>query len=75
MSLHYTRSVMTSIMVNYFIKENGTEIGNYFRDSIISDIEALFIYAGIHSKKFGFYRMPAKRFPCASNNPSKNRPI
>jgi len=48
-----------------FYEKNGTEIGNYFRDSIISDIEALFIYAGIHSKKFGFYRMPAKRFPHA----------
>jgi hypothetical protein len=32
---------------------------------LISDIESLIIYAGIHKKKFGLYQMFAKRFPYA----------
>ena len=47
----------------YERKEQG--IGDYFFDSIISDIESLKLYGGIHNKKFGFYRMLAKRFPFA----------
>jgi hypothetical protein len=35
----------------------------YFKDSIISDLEALLLYAGIHEKHFGCYSMLAKRFP------------
>ena len=48
-----------------FYKDQEPWIGNYFFDSIISDIESLRIYAGIHSKHFGYYRMSAKRFPFA----------
>ncbi|MCP4376416.1 MAG: type II toxin-antitoxin system RelE/ParE family toxin [bacterium] len=38
-------------------------IGTYFRDCIISDIESLRLYAGIHEKHFGCYRMLATKFP------------
>jgi len=48
-----------------FYDENEFGIGTYFQDSIIADVESLFIYAGVHIKIFGFYRMPAKRFPYA----------
>lgn len=48
-----------------FYEKRETGIGDYFLDSIISDIESLFIYAGVHSKTFDFYRMAAKRFPYA----------
>ena len=41
------------------------DVGNYFVDSILSDIESLVIYAGIHSVHFGFHRMLSKRFPFA----------
>jgi hypothetical protein len=47
----------------YNTKEFG--VGEYFWDSLISDIESLIIYAGIHKKKFGLYKMFAKRFPYA----------
>ena len=47
----------------YDFNEEG--IGLYFIDSLLSDIESLKILAGIHSKKFGFYRMLSKRFPFA----------
>jgi hypothetical protein len=39
--------------------------GNYFVDSLISDIESLVIYAGIHLKYSGVYRMLSRRFPYA----------
>ena len=39
------------------------EVGDYFWDCLISDIESLVIYAGIHRKKFGLHQMYSKRFP------------
>jgi len=48
-----------------FYDKQGTNIGDYFFDSLLSDIESLVIYAGIHRQEFGFYRMLAKRFPYA----------
>lgn len=44
-----------------FYESNGN-VGDYFFDSIITDIESLKLYAGIHSKHLGLYRMLAKRF-------------
>lgn len=40
-------------------------LGDYFLDSIFSDIESLYIYAGIHVFHFGYHRLLAKRFPFA----------
>ncbi len=40
-------------------------VGDYFWDSLVADIESLIVYAGIHNKKYGLYRMFAKRFPYA----------
>lgn len=39
--------------------------GSYFWDSLISDIESLIIYAGVHRKYSGYYRMLSRRFPYA----------
>ena len=47
----------------YDIQEPG--VGNYFWDCMISDIESLIIYAGIHRKQLGLYKMLARRFPYA----------
>jgi len=38
-------------------------IGNYFVESILSDLDSLILYAGIHRVYFGFHRMLSKRFP------------
>jgi len=38
-------------------------VGDYFWDCLITDIESLILYAGIHSKKFGLFQMLSKRFP------------
>ena len=48
-----------------FYEEQSQNLGIYFYDSVISDLDALKFYAGIHQKYFGFYRMLTKRFPYA----------
>ncbi|MBI4826782.1 MAG: type II toxin-antitoxin system RelE/ParE family toxin [Nitrospirae bacterium] len=47
----------------YDRKEQG--VGDYFFDNLISDIESLRFFAGIHNKQFGFHRALSKRFPFA----------
>jgi len=48
----------------YESQERG--VGEYFLDSISSDIESLRLYAGIHSVHFGkYHRLLSKRFPFA----------
>ena len=47
----------------YERKERG--LGNYFLDSLYSDIDSLLLYAGIHSRHFGKYRLLSDRFPYA----------
>jgi hypothetical protein len=47
----------------YESRERG--VGNYFVESLLSDLDSLVLYAGIHSVHFGFHRMLAKRFPFA----------
>jgi len=45
----------------YESRESG--IGDYFVESILSDLDSLVLYAGIHPLNFGFHRMLSKRFP------------
>ncbi len=45
----------------YDSREPG--IGDYFEESILSDLDSLILYAGIHAVHFGFHRMLSKRFP------------
>jgi hypothetical protein len=48
-----------------FYDKQGEHIGDYFWDSLLSDIESLVFFAGIHKKVFGYHRMFSKRFPYA----------
>ena len=48
-----------------FYEGQSVGLGSYFLDSILSDIESLHIYAGIHTSYFGYHRLLAKRFPFA----------
>lgn len=48
-----------------FYESQGVGIGSYFVESLISDIESLRLYAGMHPKVFGYYRLLSKRFPFA----------
>lgn len=46
-----------------FYDKQESGIGNYFWESILSDLESLKLYAGIHQRYFGLFRMLSKRFP------------
>ena len=48
-----------------FYDKQGENSGDYFWDSLLSDIESLVFFAGIHRKVFGYHRMLSKRFPYA----------
>lgn len=48
-----------------FYEKQGEGLGEYFFDSLFSDIDSLILYGGIHPKVFGYHRMLAKRFPYA----------
>ena len=46
-----------------FYESQRPGIGDYFVESILSDLSSLALYAGIHSAHWGFCRMLSKRFP------------
>lgn len=48
-----------------FYERQVEGVGEYFFDALFADIDSLTLYAGIHPKIFGFYRLLAKRFPYA----------
>ncbi len=49
----------------YFYERQVENLGEYFLDSLLSDIDSLEFYAGIHSKHFGYHRLLATKFPYA----------
>jgi len=49
----------------YFYDEVEQGVGKYFRSSILTEIDSLYLFAGIHPVRYGFYCMLAKRFPFA----------
>jgi plasmid stabilization system protein ParE len=48
-----------------FYERQGAGLGEYFLNSLYSDIDSLLVYAGIHRIVFGFHRALSKRFPYA----------
>ena len=48
-----------------FYEKQGDGLGEYFFDTLFSDIDSLTLYAGIHLKIFGYHRLLSKRFPYA----------
>jgi len=48
-----------------FYEKQGEGLGEYFFDSLFSDIDSLVLYGGVHIKVFGYHRMLSKRFPYA----------
>jgi plasmid stabilization system protein ParE len=48
-----------------FYESQGTGLGDYFLNSLYSEVDSLLLYAGIHRVVFGFHRALAKRFPYA----------
>ena len=49
-----------------FYESQAPGLGEYFLDSLFSDLESLQLYAGTHPKKFRrYHRLLSKRFPFA----------
>ncbi|MEX1330451.1 MAG: type II toxin-antitoxin system RelE/ParE family toxin [Desulfobacterales bacterium] len=48
-----------------FYERQSKGLGDYFLDSIFSDIESLHLYASIHARHFGYHRLLSKRLPFA----------
>ncbi|MFH1969650.1 MAG: type II toxin-antitoxin system RelE/ParE family toxin [Verrucomicrobiota bacterium] len=48
-----------------FYENQAAGLGDYFLDSLFSDIDSLHLYAGIHVLQFGYHRLLSKRFPFA----------
>ena len=51
-----------------FYEKQSSGLGNYFKDSLFSDIDSLEFFGGIHSthSHYGkYYRLLSKRFPFA----------
>lgn len=46
-----------------FYESCAIGVGDYFFDSILSDLDSLVLFAGIHPIYFGFHRMLSNRFP------------
>ena len=49
----------------HFYESQEENLGDYFFDSLFSDIDSLALYAGIHIKIFGYYRLLCRNFPYA----------
>jgi plasmid stabilization system protein ParE len=48
-----------------FYERQGAGLGEYFQDSLLSDIESLLLYPGVHRKVLEYHRLLSKRFPFA----------
>jgi plasmid stabilization system protein ParE len=58
-----------------FYERQGEGLGDYFLESLASDIDSLRLFAGIHLKMYGFHRLLSKRFPYAIYYDSENETI
>jgi hypothetical protein len=48
-----------------FYEQQNPGVGDYFLDSLFTDIDPLTLYGGIHRRAAGYFVMLAKRFPYA----------
>jgi hypothetical protein len=48
-----------------FYENQGDGLGDYFYDSVFSDIDSLTLYGGTHAKILGYHRLLTRRFPYA----------
>ncbi|MEE9367562.1 MAG: hypothetical protein V3V05_01735 [Pontiella sp.] len=58
-----------------FYEAQGEDVGDYFFDTLFSDIDSLVLYAGTHPKVDGFYRLLSRRFPMPCTTKSMAIPL
>jgi len=66
MKIQILPSAMNDLRRGYhFYESQDLGLGDYFQDSLFSDIDSLILFAGIHRVVYGFHRSFSKRFPYA----------
>jgi hypothetical protein len=66
MNIRILSSAYNDLMAGRRFYERQIEgLGEYFFDSLFSDIDSLMLYGGIHQKVHGYHRLLSKRFPYA----------
>ena len=66
MKIQILPSAMDDLRRGYsFYDAQELGLGDYFQDSLFSDIDSLMLFAGIHRVVYGFHRSFSKRFPYA----------
>jgi hypothetical protein len=66
MKVRILESARRDLRTGYnFYERQERGVGEYFLDSLFSDIDSLTLYGGIHPLKSGFHCMLASRFPYA----------
>lgn len=64
MKISIQPSALADLRIGFqFYEKQQIGLGGYFLDSLYSDIDSLLLYAGIHSRHFGKYRLLSDRFP------------
>jgi plasmid stabilization system protein ParE len=63
--IHYSETSLDDLRRGreFYQLQGGPELGDYFFDSLFSDIDSLILYGGIHRKIYGLSRLRANRFP------------
>jgi hypothetical protein len=66
MNITILPSARRDLAIGFAFYENQQRgLGDYFLESLFSDIDSLLLYGGIHRRVFGSYRLLSKRFPYA----------
>ncbi len=66
MRVQILNEAQRGLVEGYRFYESQVEgLGDYFQDSLFSDIDSLQFYAGVHPVHFGYNRLLSKRFPFA----------
>jgi hypothetical protein len=66
MKIKILESAIQDLLSGYdFYEQQEKGLGDYFTDSLFSDIDSLQLFGGIHSIHFEKYRLLSKRFPFA----------
>lgn len=66
MTVRILRSALEDLAsARKFYDQQAHGVGDYFFDSIFSEIDSLTLHAGIHPLRSGFQRLLARRFPYA----------
>lgn len=58
-----------------FYENQGEGLGDYFFDTLFSDIDSLALFGGIHRKIYGYHRLLSSRFPYAIYYKTENKEI